>query len=108
MIIGAGGDELLAGYSHYFHPFLLHLRDHNRFPELITNLLLKTDLWPKYQCKKRFLLMCRYLIGSRQKLEVYNPVSFFNLSGHTIAHRYFSDSDFINADSKTHGFSCRF
>jgi asparagine synthase (glutamine-hydrolysing) len=91
MIIGAGGDELLAGYQHNFWPFLMHLYQKKQRFTLAANVLLKTDMWEKYGFKKRGKLLCSLLCGDGRDATANIPMSFFNASGHQRAMNYIRD-----------------
>lgn len=79
VINGVGGDELLAGYPHYFFPILLHLRKHGQYRLLIENLFLKRELYPEYYFRRRL----RNLIAILKENEEALPLSpsFFNFHG---------------------------
>lgn len=79
VINGVGGDELLAGYPHYFFPLLVHLRKHKRFRHLVENLFLKRDLYKEYYFRRRVRNLRAILTGHVDSLG-FSP-SFFNFRG---------------------------
>jgi len=91
MIIGAGGDELLAGYRDYFFPLLNTLREKNKFLPFFSNLFLQSTVWPKYQIRKRLKIMVNLFRNNLERLNSHIPISFFNSSGFPWAHIYLKD-----------------
>ena len=79
MIVGAGGDELLAGYRHYFFPFLVHLCSQKKYFRMLKNLFLNTELFPGYWTRTRIRYGLRILKNQKDRLPVqhsfYNPTS---------------------------------
>lgn len=81
VLVGGGGDELLMGYYDYFFPVIKYLGDHHRFLPMVTNLFLKSSIWPKYCVRKRLSILQRALSNDGGWLRQYSPFSFFNRSG---------------------------
>lgn len=96
MITGAGGDELLAGYGHYFIPLLRYQQGRGQYTEMVQNLLMKRDIWPKYLLKRRLKMMWSLLKGDFSLPELKTPFAFFNASGHNLAHHYFRDHNLVS------------
>lgn len=88
ILIGTGGDELLAGYNDYFFPLLIYWRQHGRFFPMAANLFLKEQLWPKYCVRQRMKILCALLQKHLDDLRPYIPVSFFNAGGRQAAAPY--------------------
>lgn len=79
VINGVGGDELMAGYGHYFFPFLTHLRQRGQYPLLLKNLFLKRDLYKEYYFRRRLRNLRDLLNGTDRTLK-FSP-SFANSTG---------------------------
>lgn len=76
VVNGFGGDELMAGYPHYFFPFLVYLRRQGRYGRLIETLFLKRNLYPGYYFRKRLKNLRDLLGGTEASLSF--PPSFHN------------------------------
>lgn len=91
VLVGGGGDELLAGYHDYYFPLLKSLRQNNRMLPMAANLFLIQRLWPKYCIRKRLKIL-RYLLNyDDSSLRQYTPFSFFNRSGIEKCQKYILD-----------------
>ncbi|HOK95672.1 MAG TPA: asparagine synthase (glutamine-hydrolyzing) [Anaerohalosphaeraceae bacterium] len=88
ILIGTGGDELLAGYNDYFFPLLMYWRKNSRFLPLAANLFLKEDIWPKYCIRQRIKIFNALFHNRFDALRRYIPVSFFNAGGQEVAAGY--------------------
>jgi asparagine synthase (glutamine-hydrolysing) len=91
MIIGAGGDELLAGYHDYYFPLLMQLKNSNRILPLMGNLFLNRQLWPKYCIRKRLKIFNALFRNREEYFKRYYSVSFFNQSGQEFAVPYLKE-----------------
>jgi asparagine synthase (glutamine-hydrolysing) len=91
MIVGAGGDELLAGYNDYFFPLLMLLRKNNAVLPLLGNLFLKRRLWPKYCIRKRLKILHNLLRNREDYMKQYFSVAYFNQSGQEVANPYLKE-----------------
>ena len=91
VLIGAGGDELLAGYFDYFYPIIDYLRKHNRNLPMVENLFLTRSLWPKYCARKRLRILRGLLANNDQCIRQHNPFTFFNRSGIANGEKYLKD-----------------
>ncbi|MCE5184848.1 MAG: asparagine synthase (glutamine-hydrolyzing) [Planctomycetaceae bacterium] len=97
VLVGGGGDELLAGYDDYFFPFLLHLRQKNALLPLATSLFSKRRLWPRYCIRKRFKILNAFIHGDQDFLRPYFAASFLNRSGKEAANPYLHKEILANA-----------
>lgn len=76
MIIGAGGDELLAGYSIYLAALLTSLYKNGRQVSAIQNLFLH-DNWPQYRLGLRLKLLRLLLQSDFREVQRFVAPSFF-------------------------------
>jgi len=91
MLIGTGGDELLAGYNDYFFPLLMLLRKNNAVLPLLGNLFLKRRLWPKYCIRKRLKILHNLLQNREDYMKQYFSVAYFNQGGQECANPYLKE-----------------
>jgi asparagine synthase (glutamine-hydrolysing) len=90
MIIGSGGDELLAGYKNYFFPLLIALKQNNRLVPALSNLFLSRLPYPHSALKKR-LIATGNLFRNTDNLLSNTPACLFNQNGFPWADAYLKD-----------------
>jgi asparagine synthase (glutamine-hydrolysing) len=92
MIIGAGGDELLNGYAHFYMPLLVYLRNHRQYGQLFKNVFMQYNSLKSYPLRKKVKTFFDLLQKNDNALPFTH--SFSNPQGESVARPFLKKSSF--------------
>jgi asparagine synthase (glutamine-hydrolysing) len=98
MIIGAGGDELLNGYYHYYMPLLVYLRNHRQYRKMFQNIFMQYHSLKGYQLRSKIKTLVNLVRKNDNALSFTH--AFFNASGKPIAAPFLKEDPFSGIKSR--------